>query len=387
MGFRCLVDLLGRAKHTAKHSWLPASSCHRLPRLRRMRRLESGPFVPPVEARLGLDLDAWRGETTWKGDVPSLASFWAMVRSPALPESFRSTVVALARGSTLLKACLAQRLKEQGLVSAGAIAEALRAEIGTRPQPATVDALLAATLSRREWNLRFSNLVSGTFTEQAFERAYQHKIEAVGLRLLSETEQSTFVDYRLQDLEEGFALAINLKNAGVQYRESMRWVELDPGDTIPIATYKIFGSEIARIPPLIYVYLVDWTLLPRLRAAYWQSLSELEQQVFRLLACLAHIPRALEGAFIDSTVRDRADLLMGEVGYDPARLGNLPFRVVSAARCRAVFYQQHGRSPYVYRQRMNTDPNVHISVAQETMPFADFLAHHLVSRVRDRLRK
>ena len=35
---------------------------------------------------------------------------------------------------------------------------------------------------------------------------------------------------------------------------------LPPEDTLPIATYKIFGSEVAPIPPLVYVYLVDWTL-------------------------------------------------------------------------------------------------------------------------------
>jgi hypothetical protein len=215
--------------------------------------------------------------------------------------------------------------------------------------------------------------VSGTFTEQAFERAFTHQFESLGLRLLSETEKTTWVDYRVQEQDGDFALAINLKNAGVQYRLSLEWVELEPADTLPIATYKIFGSEIADIPPLVYVYLVDWTLLPRLRAAYWSALSELERNIFRLLACTQGIPRALEAAFIDATVKERLDLLLDDVGYDVDTLSQLPFQAISAARCRRIFYERHGRSPYVFRQRMNTDPNVHVSVTDETMAFSRFL--------------
>lgn len=187
-----------------------------------------------------------------------------------------------------------------------------------------------------------------------------------------------FLDYRIAD-DGAFELAINLKNAGVQYRDSKKWVGLDPADTLPIATYKIFGSELAGIPPLIYVYLVDWTLLERLRLAYWEALSENERQLFRVLACSRGVPRDVEDAFIECTVQERFDHLVASVDYDRDDLTDLPFRAISAGRCRRLFFDQHERSPYVYRQRMNTDPNVHISVAAETLPFATFVGRFLAT--------
>jgi hypothetical protein len=324
------------------------------------------------------DQETWQQETTWEGSLPTAASFWSMLQAETLPQSFHDAVVRLGGSYNLLKACFAQHLAQSGMEPVE-IAERIKEASGTRPRERTILGLLEVSLKKREWNGRFSNLVSGTFTEQAFERAFSDQFESLGLRLLSETEKTTFVDYRVQEPTSDFALALNLKNAGVQYRLSMGWVDLKPEDTLPIATYKIFGSEIADIPPLVYVYLVDWTLLPRLRAAYWSALSKLEQDIFRLLACTAKIPRALEAAFIDCTVKERLDVLLEVVGYDSATLSQLPFRAISAARCRRIFYERHGRSPYVFRQRMNTDPNVHVSVAQETMAFSQFLATYLAS--------
>ena len=46
---------------------------------------------------------------------------------------------------------------------------------------------------------------------------------------------------------------------------------------------------------------------------------------------------------------------------------------------RRIFYLDHGRAPYVYVQRMNTDPNVHVSVSKETIHFADFVERWLSS--------
>ena len=54
-------------------------------------------------------------------------------------------------------------------------------------------------------------------------------------------------------------------------------VGLSPEDTIPMATYKTFGALEAPIAPLLYVFMVDWTLLERLREAYWNALSEAEK--------------------------------------------------------------------------------------------------------------
>ena len=54
-------------------------------------------------------------------------------------------------------------------------------------------------------------------------------------------------------------------------------------------------------------------------------------------------------------------------------MASQPFRAISGARCKAIFYRDHSRNPYVFRERMQTDPNVHISVAAETVHFGDFV--------------
>lgn len=247
---------------------------------------------------------------------------------------------------------------------------------GRRHPERVVAPLLAFELRRAAWKIRFTNLVSGRFTELVFERAFRPRLEGLGLELVEETALRNFLDYRITGPAD-FAVAINLKNAGVQYRDSMKWVGLEPEDTLPIATYKIFGSETAGIPPLIYVYLVDWTLLARLRLAYWEALSDPERRLFQLLACSRDVPRKVEDAFIECTVRDRLPQLVEAVGYERDDLTDLPFRAISAGKCRRLFYDHHERSPYVYRQRMNTDPNVHISVATETLSFSEFVDRYL----------
>jgi len=88
-------------------------------------------------------------------------------------------------------------------------------------------------------------------------------------------------------------------------------------------------------------------------------------------------PRDLEDAFVAATVERRLDRLLAEVGY--ADLAEPPFRVVSAARCHAIFYEHHERSPYVFIKRMETDPNVHISVNREPIPFQQLIDEHLAT--------
>jgi hypothetical protein len=236
---------------------------------------------------------------------------------------------------------------------------------------------------QKRWNNRFANLVSGRFTEILFSLAFRKGIEALGLALVPTFEKRDWHDYLIEGDGGRFRLAVNLKNAGVQFRDAQSFVGMAPEDTLPIATYKIFGSSAKEDQlPLIYVYLVDWTLIPRLRRAYWDALSPSERRVFQLITSFKGMPRDLEDAFIEATVADRIEALTVGVGYDPGRLAELPFRVISGARCKAIFYRNHDRSPYVFLQRMDTDPNVHVSVRAETLQFAEFAERWLGSPQR-----
>jgi hypothetical protein len=160
-------------------------------------------------------------------------------------------------------------------------------------------------------------------------------------------------------------------------RQAQQFFGLAPEDTIPMSTYKAFGADAADIPPLLYVYLIDWDLLERLRAAYWETLSADEKVVFQALTSFKGLSRNLEDDFITATVDQRMEALRDAVGY--GNVEELNFRAISAARCHSIFYEQHERSPYVFVRKMNTDPNVHISIDGETTPFGTVIDEHLSS--------
>jgi hypothetical protein len=332
-----------------------------------------------------LDQSEWERITRRRGSPPTPLTLWQLMNADGLAPAFREEVGRQALAAGPLRAGLAQSLEAQGLAEEGLLTK-LKETIGRRIAASTVGRLLSSRVELSKWKVRFANLVSGRFTELLFERVFRSHLESLGLELSEETFAHSYVDYRIGD-QRGFELAVNLKNAGVQYREAARWVGLEPEDTLPVATYKIFGSEVAPIPPLVYVYLVDWKLLERLRDGYWyRILNGDEREAFRLLTSVKGLTRSLEDSFIDCTVRERLDALIKEVGYQGRDLNELPFRTISAGRCRRIFYEQHDRSPYVYRQRMNTDPNVHISVKDETIPFSTFIERYLAtSDARDAL--
>ncbi len=235
-------------------------------------------------------------------------------------------------------------------------------------------------MERRTWNNQFANLVSGRFTENLFYQTYAEAVESMGLCLTETTAEHDWLDYLITEPAEAFTLGINVKNAGVQFRAAADRVGLPPEDTLPIATYKIFGSTVREGHiPLIYVYLVDWKLIPRLRTAFWSALSDAERTVFQLMTSFRSVPRKLEDCFIECTISERLATLYTAVGYTENALAELPFRAISGRRCQRIFYRNHGRAPYVYVRRMNTDPNVHVSVSTETVHFAEFVARWLGS--------
>lgn len=292
----------------------------------------------------------WQQLTTWKEPAPTIGQTWALLTDPALPAAFTAAVSA-SRHQGIRKLRLAA-------ASSGPVA--------------------ATAMQGRGWNVRFANLVSGRFTELLFHRVYGASLESLGVHVTETTGEHDWVDYLLLKPEEEFALGINVKNAGVQFRVAQDLVGLAPGDTLPIATYKIFGST-AREGHirLVYVYLVDWGLILRLRSSYWATLNPQEQALFRAMTSFKGMPRKLEDRFIETTVGDRLAQLCRGVGYSDDALETLPFRAISGRRCQRIFYLDHGRAPYVYVRRMNTDPNVHVSVSTETLHFSAFIERWL----------
>jgi len=325
----------------------------------------------------GFDESDWRSETRWTGTPPTPHGVWAAFNAPGVSEWLRDRLDDRIAGCALLQSGVAQSLLKAGL-SERELLDRSREALGRGIRPSTLDRLLAADVEPAAWKIAFTNLVSGRFTEIAFKDAYEEPLSRVAVELYEDVAARSFLDFRLTafDAPNGFELSVNVKNAGRQMREAQKFFGLEPDDTIPMATYKAFGAEAAPIPPLLYAFLVDWTLLERLRKTYWEDvLSKDERTVFRLLTSFKGFSRDLEDDFITATVDGRLEQLRIGVGY--SNQDELPFRAISAARCHTIFYEQHQRSPYVYVRRMNTDPNVHISVATETLAFREVIETHL----------
>ena len=245
----------------------------------------------------------------------------------------------------------------------------------------TFSRLLATTPERRRrWNNAFANLVSGRFTELVFEASFADPLAEVGVEIRDATTDRSFIDYELvaTDPSEDFAISVNVKNAGRQMRDAQRFFGLAPEDTLPMATYKAFGAQAQGVAALLYVYLVDWTLE---RGRGDGHATPAERRVFALLTSFSGMPRDLEDDFIALTVEQRLPALRQAVGYQD--LTGLPFHAISSARCHTIFYEQHERSPYVFVKRMDTDPNVHISVSLDTTPF-ELLIDYYLSTPEDR---
>lgn len=329
----------------------------------------------------GFSQAEWKKLTTWRGRDPSAAQALDILEGVHVGD-FEDAVQDEAGNRKLLQAGHAQRLRADPAIGSDVqtLRNAMRSELGYCPTETTLEGLLRLRMTTTAWNNRFANLVSGRFTELLFERAYEQRLREVGLALVDATTHRTFIDYTIEGAR--FELSINVKNAGVQYEKAAEHVGLDPEDTIPMATYKTFGALDADIAPLLYVYMVDWSLLASLRAAYWNALSEAERVAFRLFTSFRGLGRSLEDAFIEETVGVRVDRLRKDVGY--RLMPHHRFRCVSAARCARLFYENHRRSPYVYQRRMDTDPNVHLSVQADTIPFTLVLEEHLSTPARRR---
>jgi len=226
------------------------------------------------------DEAAWRSATEWQPEAPSLGSVWRLLNDPSGDPNFIASVGKQLGKSETLRAGFVQNLADSGLAS-DQVLQNLRDALARNVRETTLARLLQlAPTRRRAWNNNFANLVSGRFTELVFQHTYAEALGAVGVLLKDATTERSFLDYELEgaDASESFALSVNVKNAGRQMRKAYEFFGLQPDDTLPMATYKAFGAAGADIPPLLYVYLVDWTLLERLRAPTGSARSRLQSK-------------------------------------------------------------------------------------------------------------
>jgi len=249
------------------------------------------------------------------------------------------------------------------------------------------DAVIAPDLScledgRDRRNAAFENLVVGTLAERVFRDQHLAALEPDGFEVADYHESGENRDFGVQ--KNGLELPINVKVASTMFREARRVVDLDPEDCIPLGAYKAIGAS-ERVPALVYVYLVDFTLRERVDA-FMEGLDEDLAIGWDLLSWFGGrgMKRAQDQYIAALFNRHGSDL------RDLAPDGT-SFRVISAQRALAIMRKQPRRVPGLGVKAAGTgvirgEVNIHVSVEQETMPWgtvAGLLRTHDVQHVLD----
>lgn len=237
-------------------------------------------------------------------------------------------------------------------------------------------------LARR--NAAFENLVVGTLAERVFRDQHLAQLEPDGFEVADYHKSGENRDFGVQ--KDGRELPINVKVASTMFREARRVVDLDPEDCIPLGAYKAIGAS-ERVPALIYVYLVDFTLRERVDA-FMEGLDDDLTIGWDLLSWF-------KGSGIKRAQDTYINTLFNRHGSDLRALApdGTSFRAISAQRALAIMRKHPRRVPGLGVKAAGTgvirgEVNIHVSVEHETKPWAevaDLLKAHDVQHVLDQV--
>ncbi|MGI8460594.1 MAG: hypothetical protein ACR2OC_03005 [Solirubrobacterales bacterium] len=142
------------------------------------------------------DERGWREQNEWSGPPPTPIEVWQAINAPGVSEAFSDRLGAHLASCEALQAGCVQQLRHESDDGADLLALA-RAALGRNIRPATLDRLLESEMERSTWKVAFSNLVSGRFTELIFQRTYEVPLSEVGIVLIEEVADRSFLDFRL----------------------------------------------------------------------------------------------------------------------------------------------------------------------------------------------
>ncbi len=248
---------------------------------------------------------------------------------------------------------------------------------------ATTEGILPL-LTRRERTGSAENPVTKLFPAAVTEQRFLDLLdELVGsrpsVRYTDERQAGhTLTDFTLQ--EGDLVLPVNIKNAGTRFENAASLVGLEPDDCIPIPAYKAYAA-IESAPNLIYAVSVDYQLVSQLNTLLPPLLVREEAIVWELLNQYAgsHVKKA-EDAFVTATVRKHwLDI--------KARVADNPFHVISARKSVRVLQTKPKRTPGIGLKAWGTgasgEVNVHLSVREDTTPWAEVARRILASGITD----
>ena len=245
---------------------------------------------------------------------------------------------------------------------------------------------LDAQYRRRLRNQAFQNLVVGTIAERVFRGSHLADLEVAGFTVHDLHERGDNRDYAIE--RDGLQLPINVKVASTLFRNARQTVGLEPEDCIPISTYKAIGA-CERVPDLVYVDLVDFTLREKVDA-FMHALRGSLARAWALLSWYG-------GPGLKRAQDEYVATLFGKHGDALVKLapGVTSFRVISAQRVLAIMRANPRRVPGLGVKAagtgtFNAEVNVHVSVERETVPWddvAEILRHKGIQAVLDRVRQ
>lgn len=231
----------------------------------------------------------------------------------------------------------------------------------------------------------FQNQVVGRIAERVFRDDHLAALESDGFDIVDYHEQGENRDYGAQ--RDGLELPINVKVASTLFRNARQVVGLDPEDCVPISAYKAIGAA-ERVPDLIYVDLVDFTLREKVDL-FMDGLDGPLAVGWHLLSWYGGSGvRRAEDAYVDA--------LFAEHGEALKRLAPpvSQFRVISAKRVLAILRHVPRRVPGLGVPGAGTggfvaEVNVHVSVSDEMVPWneiAEALRAEGIQPIIDRVR-
>ena len=211
----------------------------------------------------------------------------------------------------------------------------------------------------------FRNQVVGRIAERVFWNRHLQPLEEDGFEVIDLHEAGENRDYVVR--RDGYELPINVKTASTLFREAQKMVGLAPEDCIPISAYKAIGS-CERVPELVYVDLVDFTLREKVDT-FTDNLTGPQEILWELLAWYGGPGcRRAEDEFVAALFDTHARRLTAFVPRAAT------YRVISAQRVLAVMRDTPRRCPGlgVRAAGLGTfvaEVNIHVSVATETVPW------------------
>jgi hypothetical protein len=238
----------------------------------------------------------------------------------------------------------------------------------------------------KSFSQAFQNLMVGTIAERVFWEDHLPLLEPYGFRSIDYHERGENRDYGLQ--REGVELPINVKTASSLFRKARETVGLAPEDCIPISAYKAIGAS-ERVPALVYVDLVDFTLRERVD----DFINTLEGD----LAVGWHLFSWYIGPGAKKAQDRYVATLFERHGSDLKALAPsiTSFRVISAKRVLAIMRTKPRRVPGLGIKAagtggFNAEVNVHVSVYDETHPWDDVAEQcrrHGIQHVLDQINR